>query len=409
MSRILDNGGNVKKILIALGMAAFFAACDDSSSATDNTQNKAQDNARVQGDSSSSSAEGDGSVCGFSKADNVWKFSYSTWNYIDVYTWVDETTVEFKEYMNSYHMDKNDTTYTDVNRDEFYEKVLRECRLYNDIEKESSSESNETESSSSLKNLDDEVESSSSAAQSESEKSSDSQSSSSLAEGVVPHCKTETEDNCEYGMLVDDRDGQTYKTVKFGDQWWMAENLNYAYLQPTARWDSSSFCMDNLIENCSKFGRLYMWSAAMDSAGLLNENSKGCGDLKRCELIYPVRGICPDGWHLPSEEEFEILIDAVGGMFNAGKFLRSTNGWENDVYGCLDSYGFNVLSTGHWDGTGIDELAFYGRDNAIFWSSTQTDDIDNHYAVGFNVFSSNTVYLWAGPKSFAYAVRCIMD
>ena len=80
--------------------------------------------------------DSENSVCGFSKADNVWKFSYSTWNYIDVYTWVDETTVDFKEYMNSYHMDKNDTTYTNVNRDEFYEKVLKECQSYNDIEAE---------------------------------------------------------------------------------------------------------------------------------------------------------------------------------------------------------------------------------------------------------------------------------
>ena len=61
--------------------------------------------------------------------------------------------------------------------------------------------------------------------------------------------------------MKDDRDGQTYKTVKIGSQWWMAENLNYAYLQPTASEDSSSFCYNNLPENCEKYGRLYLWSA----------------------------------------------------------------------------------------------------------------------------------------------------
>ncbi len=126
----------MKKFLIMLSLAALFVACDDSSSATDNTQDKTQDNAGTQDNPSSNPAEGDGPVCGFSKTDMVWKFSYSTWNFTDVYTWVDETTVEFKEYMNSYHMDENDTTYTNVNRDEFYEKVLKDCQKYNEIETE---------------------------------------------------------------------------------------------------------------------------------------------------------------------------------------------------------------------------------------------------------------------------------
>jgi hypothetical protein len=65
---------------------------------------------------------------------------------------------------------------------------------------------------------------------------------------VASPCKTETEDNCEYGTLTDDRDGQTYKTVKIGDQWWMAENLNYRYIQQTfegAEEDSSSYCYND--------------------------------------------------------------------------------------------------------------------------------------------------------------------
>ena len=101
--------------------------------------------------------------------------------------------------------------------------------------------------------------------------SSVKRSSSSIV--AIP-CKTDTTDGCVYGTLVDERDGQIYKTVKIGNQIWMAENLNYAYLQPTERLDSSSWCYDNEPANCDKFGRLYLWSAAIDSAALFSEMAR---------------------------------------------------------------------------------------------------------------------------------------
>ena len=80
-----------------------------------------------------------------------------------------------------------------------------------------------------------------------------------------------------YGELTDARDGQVYRTVEIGDQIWMAENLNYAYMVKTQELDSSSFCYGNKIENCEKYGRLYLLSEAVDSAALFSENGKGCG------------------------------------------------------------------------------------------------------------------------------------
>ena len=106
---------------------------------------------------------------------------------------------------------------------------------------------------------------------------------------------------CEvsYGSLTDTRDGKTYKTVRIGLQTWMAENLNYAYGKGTTR----SYCYKDKPANCRKYGRLYTWAAAMDSAAVFGEGGKGCGYGRRCTPTYPVRGVCPDGWHLPSDAE----------------------------------------------------------------------------------------------------------
>lgn len=81
----------------------------------------------------------------------------------------------------------------------------------------------------------------------------------------------------------------------------MAENLNYRYLEPNYKVDSSSFCYNDSIQYCEKYGRLYLWSAAVDGAGLFSDNAKGCGYGEHCEPILPVRepvpkaGICPIG------------------------------------------------------------------------------------------------------------------
>ena len=138
----------------------------------------------------------------------------------------------------------------------------------NDSETSVSSSSTKSSSSSAKSSSSDTSKSSSSetSVSSSSTKSSSSvNSSSSSAElssssvTLATPCKTKTEDNCEYGELVDDRDGQVYKTVKIGDQWWMAQNLNYE--------TDNSFCYNDSASYCEKIGRLYLWSAAMDSVG----------------------------------------------------------------------------------------------------------------------------------------------
>lgn len=276
--------------------------------------------------------------------------------------------------------------------------------------KEKSSSSRKDGSSSSLEEKSSSLQdasSSSTAKSSESsgESSSSGKSSSSIV--LATPCKTDSTDTCEYGSVKDDRDGQTYKTVKIGSQWWMAENLNYAYLQPTASEDSSSFCYNNLPENCEKYGRLYLWSAMMDSAGVFPENTKtkGCGKGVECKVSETVRGVCPKGWHVPDSSEWLTLRDAMDefSISDWSKKLKSTSGWSDE--NGTDEYGFSALPGGFAsfvDGYGsyYEYEGQYGR----FWSTYEMGDC---CAVFLNVFT--LAMLDVLPKFYANSIRCVKD
>ena len=234
--------------------------------------------------------------------------------------------------------------------------------------------------------------------------SSSSVSSSSEIDPTAP-CKTETEDNCEYGTLTDERDGQTYKTVKIGGQWWMAENLNYAYLQPTATLDSSSFCYNDSVSYCEKYGRLYIWSAAIDSAGIWGDNGKGCGYKAECTLTRPVRGACPKGWHLPDVSEYYTMRDIVGCWNDEGKKLKSREGWYHE--NGLDAYGFTALPAGYIDAENLPYKYLEKGDATRFWCSS-----------GFDSYTADNIFIWYGSDKalqkysdlhMGLSVRCVRD
>ena len=221
------------------------------------------------------------------------------------------------------------------------------------------------------------------------------------------------------GTLKDSRDNQVYKTVTIGTQTWMAENLNYAYKGKTSTFDSSSFCYDDDPTNCSKYGRLYLWSAAMDSAGTWSANGKGCGNGKFCLPTYPVRGVCPEGWHLPTEEDFRILSRGTGATWDernfyyidAGKYLKSTSGWNDNGNG-TDAYGFSALPAGiGLQGGPFQQLGYM----ATFWSATRVieSNVDDFYSddafamtLGQN---SDHAFLSSQHMYVASSVRCLKD
>ena len=236
---------------------------------------------------------------------------------------------------------------------------------------------------------------------SSSSKSSSSSAESSSSVTLATPCKTETEDNCEYGELTDDRDGQIYKTVKIGDQWWMAENLNYE--------TEGSFCMNYPDSGSVKYGSLYPWGDAMDSAGTWSANGKGCGRFgKDCSPIYPVRGICPNGWHLPDTTEWATLLAAVGGREIAGKKLKSMSGWydyKGEKGGGTDDFGFSALPAGL---LGDDGYYDEGED-AYFWSSVQRRSIDAYEVFLCNQWDKAEMSKFTGSKDYPISVRCIKD
>ena len=249
----------------------------------------------------------------------------------------------------------------------------------------------------------------------------DEYSSSSVI--LATPCKTETEDNCEYGELKDNRDGQTYKTVKIGDQWWMAENLNYADSVKTPSLLKRNWCYNNEPDSCSKYGRLYTWTAAIDSVKIATDSERPCfcssewlcynSDRRKCVLPDTVPGICPNGWHLPNSREWSVLMDAVGGKLTSGKVLRSQSGWysNGDWYDDkgLDSFGFNALPAGQMSCP--PDSCFFNdvEEHAYFWTSAEYNS-NSSQAYCMNLwYASRDGWLSERPKKYGHSIRCVKD
>ena len=234
-------------------------------------------------------------------------------------------------------------------------------------------------------------------------------SAGSANEVEATPCKTDSTDTCEYGSVKDDRDGQTYKTVKIANQWWMAQNLNFE--------TENSYCTADSL--CAKNGRFYTWAAAMDSVGKWSEGGKGCGLNKTCTPSYPVRGVCPSGWHLPSADELKNLRTLVGESGPAGTLLKSVDGWIGGfvnktggliVYDSLatngkgtDSFGFTALPTGYWDEIVMQDNGFV----TTFWSSSEYEP-SRATILYLSALMENTM-IDSGSKGSARSVRCVKD
>jgi uncharacterized protein (TIGR02145 family) len=212
---------------------------------------------------------------------------------------------------------------------------------------------------------------------------------------ATQYCKNSTTPT-QYGSVTYDE--QTYKTVVIGEQTWMAENLNYS--------SSSIFSIPGT------YGRLYDWATAMALPHHLSCNSSSCSS----HVSAKHQGICPDGWHIPSNADWDKLIryvDGNTGTYNpsnlyysstAYKFLKATSGWSNDSGNGTDNYGFSAFPGGEYYGSGFSMVGTAG----VWWSS---DEKTNSIAYQFFIYNDRTFLrdYEATAKSYFFSVRCIKD
>ncbi|HOX52797.1 MAG TPA: fibrobacter succinogenes major paralogous domain-containing protein [Fibrobacteria bacterium] len=192
-----------------------------------------------------------------------------------------------------------------------------------------------------------------------------------------------------YGKLIDSRDGKVYRTVQIGGQTWMAENLN---------WAGAGVCYGNIADNCSKFGRLYTWSQAV--AGMAGQTI--------------VQGVCPTGWHVPSDADWKELERTIGlapdqveamewrNSADVGNGLKATTGWDVNVG--TDLYGFRAIPGGYYMfGTEFRYLGIYGD----FWSSTQNSN-GQAYVRDFSGPSGGN-YRGLHTQTHGQSIRCLRN
>ena len=181
----------------------------------------------------------------------------------------------------------------------------------------------------------------------------------------------------EEGTTCDARDGKIYKVATFGAQTWMIQNLNYNSSSCSVK--NQSWCYEDNEANCQQYGRLYTWTAAM---GLDKSYQTQYANLSGTK-----RGICPDGFHMPSDAEWQALYDYLDANGNESEFAVTLSGEKS----------FGGFS-------GLNQKAF-------FWTADE-DHNDEPLGGPTNVIVWTYASFFGGGslmKDSGLSVRCVMD
>ncbi|NTW31018.1 MAG: hypothetical protein HGB12_00010 [Bacteroidetes bacterium] len=218
-------------------------------------------------------------------------------------------------------------------------------------------------------------------------------------------------------IFTDSRDSKTYNTVLIGTQCWMAKNLNYStsgsYINSSSEQTNNGsvekYCFGNNEANCTTYGGLYQWAEVMGY-------KDNCSNTVSLQPAIPVQGICPTGWHVPTDAEWTSLTTYLGTNFgyslNIAKSMAATSGWNaNSTSGNVgnnqainNSSGFNALPAGYRD---ISSTFGDGGIGSYWRTATEGDathswhrSISSDYAV---------VTRFDDIKTYGFSVRCIKD
>lgn len=199
--------------------------------------------------------------------------------------------------------------------------------------------------------------------------------------------------NVEYGYFIDSRDNRSYKTVKIGHQIWMAENL--AYLPSINSIHEESFTKPIYY--------IYGYHGSNINEAIITNNYKTYAVLYN--FVAALKA-CPNGWHLPSHGDWDLIIDELKWNSTAGAKMKEngTNHWINNNISTTNESGLTILPGGSvlhkndWDDLGI---------KSNLWGSKVRDE-ENAHAISLANSSS-----WAAgsffPKNSGLSVRCLKD
>ena len=188
---------------------------------------------------------------------------------------------------------------------------------------------------------------------------------------------------------VTDYDGNVYETIEIGTQTWLKQNLRSLHYADGSTIDEVYAFEDNEAY-VSDYGRLYTWNAVM-------KLSKGTSNR--------AQGVCPDGWHVPTEAEGDILEAFLGGHMQAGGKMKETGFtyWFEPNQGATNESGFSARGAGLRGQSGnYDNL----KEGFYMWTSTES--INNAINLAIYDVSANTAFQ-SHPKTIGYSVRCIKD
>lgn len=202
-------------------------------------------------------------------------------------------------------------------------------------------------------------------------------------------------ENIVYGKLLDKRDGQIYRTVKIGEQTWMAENLNYSDSTNYPSMLGGNWCYNNDNDSCEKYGRFYNWSAAVDSIYWVSKGKKyeRYGFL---DMPTNVQGICPDGWMMPSSEQWNKLSETIEQVYDIQ--AKGFNVWDN----AADLFGLAMLPAGEVRNDDLDYGMWTSPYYTMFWSVPE---------IGTNfIVSIDDAWIEDSSKcGGGCSVRCVKD